>query len=290
MELNYTPGLTLPERAVSAFPLSIGTSLAFESVFPPSQAPYDPKREIPNRVDLSKYQTCWVNLTTLFRNLVSAITREGFEKATPAELAATIEEEFGVIQSLFQTEGQGHCQVKLYYSTYEKLLTKRVPGLVFRLPHTEVQKFYHEKLEKMIKILEKHTDSIVKFNDAIVPTTHEHAFALTHQPYDLVDYKKFAHLDLLESNTGVLKPRARWNSKYYPMSGQSFVHLPFHKKLLLIMGDKVLVRPAPAILRKQILETSLKRNWTPMTTEAKIVMDLGLDVKDPYMMAVINSI
>lgn len=97
----YSLGLTLHDRAVSAFPLSIGTSLAFESVFNGRQEPYDPSRVIPNHVDISNYESCWVNITTLFRNLSSAVEKEAFLGATAERLAATLEEEMGIINDLF---------------------------------------------------------------------------------------------------------------------------------------------------------------------------------------------
>jgi len=287
---EFQAGHTLHERATSAFPLSIGTSLALESVFPGRQAPYDPERIIPDPVDIRQYQTCWINLTTMFRNLIGAITKEAALKAFPGQIASTLEEEIGVIQSLFQNEGQNVCQVNFYYSTYKNLLRRQVPGLSFRESSTDGQKMYAAKLEDTLRLMEKRTDIFFKFDDAIEPRKRERAFVLTHQPYDLINFKDFDQLDLLESNTGTLKPRSRWNSKYCAMSGQSFVHLPFFRKILLIMGDRVLIKPFPASVRKEVLECSIKRNWTPMTTEAKILMDLDLDIRDPYTLASIKSL
>ena len=290
MEMNYIPGNTLSEKAVSAFPLSIGTSLAFESVFMPMQDPYDPKRVIPDRLEVTDHQTCWVNLTTLFRNLSGAISKETFLAATPQSLAAALEEEIDVIQGLFQNEGQNLCKVNFYYSTYEKLTKRNIPGLSFREPNTEAQKHYHNVLLGTLKLMEKHSDSIHRFDDSLSPTRREKAFVLTHHPYDLVDYDRFSDLVLLESNTGAVKPRSRWNSKYYSIPGESFVHLPFFKKILLILGDRVQIKPMPLSFRKQVLETSIKRNWTVATTLPKIKMDLEFDIKDPYAIAIINSL
>ena len=287
---EYTPGLTLSGRAVSGFPLSVGTSLAFESVFSPQQKPYDPTRPIPNHVNLADYDSCWVNITTLFRNLSTAVEKDVFTGSPAEALAATLEEEIGVIQNLFMIEGRGLVVPRFYYSTYEKLLSRKTTGLAFRLPHTPIQEFYDKQLHATLRLMEKHTDSIIAFKDSLEPMKRERAFVLTHQPYDLINFRSFERLDLLESNTGLLKPRAMWNTKYYPIPGESMVHLPFTKKLLLALGDKVLIRPGPLPLRKQILKTSVDRHWTPMTTKDKIMMDLGLDIRDPYTMAVINGL
>lgn len=287
---DYRLGSSLSDRAMSAFPLSIGTSLAFESVFTAMQSPYDPSRTIPDHIDPTAYQTCWVNLRTLFRNLSSAVEKSVFLSASPEALADALESEVDVIQGLFAHEGQNLCKPIFYYSTYEKLLAQRIPGLEFRLPSTDGQKYFTAQLEATVKLLNKRSDSYHTLKDTIVPERREKAFVLTHYPYDLVGFDKFDRLDLLESNTGVVKPRSRWSSKYSSMSGQSFDHLPFFRKLLLVFGDKVLIKPMVAPMRKQILETSLARNWQPMTTLEKIKMDLGFDMKDPYMAAVFHAL
>lgn len=290
MDSQYPAGTSLAERAMSAFPLSIGTSLAFESVFPGKQAPYDPNRRVPEMVDLDQYQTCYVNITTLYRNLVSSITKDVLLKSTPADIAAILEEEIEVIQNLFQVEGRNTCKVVFYYSTYSQLKNRSVPGLSFREATTDNQKHFKTVQDNVIRLMEKHTDSIRCFKDAIEADRHENAFVITHQPYDLTSFKKFSRLDLLESNTGILKSRSRWNSKYCSMAGQDFSHLPFSKKILLIMGDHTLIKPMPTTLRKSILESSVKRNWTPMSTDEKIRIDLGFDIRDPFALSVINAL
>jgi len=286
----YTPGTSLAHRATSGYPLSIGTSLAFESVFAARQPPYDPSRQIPDQVDVGQYTSCWINIMTLFRNLGSAVEKEVFLNASVPALADTLEEEMEVIQSLFSIEGKDQCKPEFYYSTYKKLKSQTTPGLTFREPSTDHQHFYVSRLTETIELLEKRSDVYHKFSDAIIPQHKERAFALTHYPYDLTAFDKFDKLDLLESNTGVLKPRARWNTKYSKMANQSFAHLPFFRKILLVMGDHVLIRPAALPLRKQLLETSVARNWSPATTLDKVKMDMGLDMRDPYMSAVFNAL
>ncbi len=60
----------LAERTVSAFPLSIGTSLAFESLFDGRQAPYDNERELPSRINIDDYKIFLINVGTLIRNII----------------------------------------------------------------------------------------------------------------------------------------------------------------------------------------------------------------------------
>lgn len=285
---NYIAGLTLHERAVSGFPLSIGTSLALESLFTATQAPYDPNREIPNQINAATYESCYINLETLFRNLSSAVTKEAFQDATPKRLAATLEEEIGVIYDLFQTNTNEKCQPIFYHNYRKKLLNEK---LVFhRTPSTEAQKYYQSRLTETLKAIERHTDSIRSFDDSVTGKRFETSLILTHHAYDLVNYQSFTRLDLLESNTGVLKPRARWSTKYYPMPGKSFDHLPFHRLLLLVFGDKVDVKPFPMETRNMVYEVSLKYHWNAMTTLEKVRLDLQLAIKDPYTLKVLSEL
>ena len=47
----------LGDRATSSFPLSIGTAIALEACFDPVSEVYKPEREMPKRIDLTKYNT-----------------------------------------------------------------------------------------------------------------------------------------------------------------------------------------------------------------------------------------
>lgn len=287
---TYLSGQTLSERATSGFPLSIGTSLALESLFPPTQAVYDPDRKIPNHVNVGQYNSCWINVSTLFRNLHSAVTKEVFAAATVDQLGETLLEEMEVIDNLFKIDLKGGCVPIFYYSDYRDLLRSTRAGLSFRVPSTDGQRTYQTLLVQTLKFLDKHTDEVQHLHDTVRPKTHETALMLTHQPYDLTAFDRFQRLDLLESNTGILKPRALWHTKYNPMSGADFSRLPFLKKLLFIFGDRVLIKPGPLTMRNQILETAKARNWNAMTTNDKVRVDLSLDVRDPYFLSVFNSL
>ena len=287
--MDYVAGNTLASRAISGFPLSIGTSLALESIFSPQLNPYDPSRKIPQQIDLTKYHTFWVNLTTLYRNLIGAISKEAYQTVSAEEICMTLEEEMDVINLLFQNEGQNLCKVCYYYGTYETLEKETAPGFSLRRATTPSQIQYQGLLQHALKLLQKRTDTIQVFKDAVKSKRRDRALILTHQPYDLTDYKHFERLDLLESNTGVLKPRALWSTKYNPMSGVSFTNLPFTRKLLMVFGDRSLIKPIGPV-RKLVLEVAEKNKWTAMTTEEKVNFDFYRTVRDPYAVAVFKEL
>lgn len=288
--MEYQKGKSLAERATSALPLSIGTSLALESMFAGNQEPYDPDRLIPNRVKPSDYQECWINLATMFRNMAGSVDADVFASCSVQELADTMLTEIDVINNLFLVDARGECTPKFYFSTYSDLRRRKAQGVDLRDPTSEKQLFYAKQLEQVLKALKKASEDIHEFSGPIDPKKKHKAIALTHFPYDLTHFDKFEKLDLLESNTGVLKDRSRWNSKYYPVPGEDMSHLPFFRKLLLVFGDKNHIKPMPAPFRKKLHEVSVKRNWTPATTIAKIQLDFDLECRDPLMAAVFHAL
>lgn len=277
-------GDTLASRAISAFPVSVGTSLSLESLFSPRLKPYDPDREIPQHVAVADYQEIYINLSTLFRNIIGSITREAFFSATAFDIKETLISEIDVINSLFQNEGSGLCRPVYYHCTYKGLQSKLPNAIRLRQDKTDGQKFYRHKHDEVMKLLFKSTDEHFEFDYDIKPKQRTSAMIITHYPYDLLSYTRFSKLDLLESNTGKLKQRHQWSSKYYPVGDSDLSNLPFLRKLLLVFGDRVLIQPSDMKLRRLILEIAEKRRWTALTTESKMIQDFELDIREPYVL------
>lgn len=290
MEQEYQPGISIT-RTTSGFPLSIGTALAMETLFKAQQAPYDPERKLPDPVNPNDYDTCYISLNTLFRNLMSAVDKGMITSILLEDYVSTLIEEMGVIEGLFQSEAP-NCLVKFYLAEHAELKRGVKFGSYVAVKlyevKTENQKFYHETEEKVIKQIQKYTDSIVVFKD-IPKGNHDRALIITSQPYDLLDYKTFKQLDLLESYTGIVKPRFKWNTKYHPLTGSSMSHLPFNKKLLLVFGDGREIKPGPSSLRQHIYDISIEKNWTPLTGTEKINLDIQVRTLDPAIIAVLRT-
>lgn len=281
----FNVGDSLTSRAISSFPLSIGTALAFESLFDPRIERYDTERKIPTRVNLAEYQEIWINLNTLFRNIVGAVNKNVFINTEPAEFKDVINFEIDVINNLFKVEGGGHCKPVYYYCTYEKLANEsRTKGFKLRNDTTDGQRMAKFKFMKAMELINKETDEHYRLDSSIKPKSKYNSLIMTHIPYDLLSYTNFSKLDLLESHTGKLKQRYLWNSKYAPVGENNLSNLPFIKKLLRVFGDKILIQPSDYKLRKLILDISVSRSWSPMTTESKINQDFSLDIKEPFVL------
>ena len=284
----------LLNRTISSFPLSIGTALAFESIFKGTLPVYDPQRQIPDQVDIGTYNSFWINTTTLMRNILGAIPTDAQKRVQPDELAETLQNEVIFIQNLIETQSLQQCQPIFYHATYKKLLKSLFTAqyIKFRTPTTPNQIAYQQLLDKAYTLFEKETSiDLYETNDHLEPTkTNNTALILTHQPYDLTNYKDFMKLDLIESHTGKLKSRKDWATKYYPIPETDMFFLPFTRKLLMIFGDHVLIKPMDIKYRRLILEVGRNNKWTPLTTEAKIRMDMDRQIMEKFLIQVYDRV
>lgn len=276
---------TISSRTTSGFPLSIGTGLAMESLFDFRTEPYDKERKLPERVDVSKYNEIWINLYTLYRNMNGACDKDVLTNSKPEEVLSALEMEIDVINSLFQAEGNNICKPQYYYCTYDHLRMIADKKSFLLRPNDSVnQKNFDFMFAKVMHLLFKKTDVYFKLDSEIKPTVKNNSLLLSHVPYDLLSFSNFKKLDLIESHTGILKQRYSWNSKYYQVGENDMSIFPFHRKLLFIFGDKILIKPAMYKLRLLIVETAIKRKWTSFSTEAKMMQDLSLDIKEPFVL------
>lgn len=280
----------LSERTVSGFPLSISTGMAFESVFKPRQEVYDSTRTPPVQINLASYNQLWVNVDTLFRNMMQSCTKAMIDKLGYIEIARELDAEIETIISLLNNEGRGRTAPVFYLCDYEKALEKRHAAISLRKPSSPAQIYLETLRKKTLFYLLQHTDNkIMQFDGAIRLTSMPvSALMMTHYPYDLLSRKFFTKLDLLESNTGKLKTPQQWNSKYYPLPGKDMSILPWYRFMLMTMGDKALIVPQSLKLRTAIYKCASERGWTPATTMDKCMLDLSLDL-NPYDYAAIRT-
>ena len=96
---------------------------------------------------------------------------------------------------------------------------------------------------------------------------------LTNQSLDLIstiDRK----VDLLESNTGRVKNKFKFNTKYHKLGKRDLTTLPFNDILLYIFGDTTLIKPLSVRERIEVFNLSTKENWDINTSSDKIMNDI----------------
>lgn len=279
----------LANRTVSAFPISVGTSLALESIFEASGPSIDPERIIPQKVNITDYAEFWLNISTLYRNILGSLTREDSLRVSPGELAEVLDAEIEIIQFLTSQQSSNFTKPIFYVSNYQGL-KETYPHAIIRTDNTENQKRYRSIHNEAIqKFLKKNDGSehIRVFKRDVVADNRPVALMMTHMAYDLLGSKTFSKLDLIESHTGVLKSKALWYTKY--LDGKNLPPLPFSVGLLQILGDKETFGIRDIKLKKAIIELAKEEKWTPITSRDKIIFDLD-KLKNPYFTTIAKEL
>jgi hypothetical protein len=278
----------LSNRTMSSFPISIGTSFILEAMFTGPNPTYDPERVSPAKVDLNKYTEVWINLFTIFRNIISAMDKEGFNKVMPADLASVLEFEIDLIKRAIEEHTFNRVKV-IYYACDYAGLEKEFPHARVRVDSTERQKIYTTLLTNTINTFfrsQAKVDYFKHFKLRLTPIGRPKALIITHYAFDLLSWKHFETLDLLESHTAVVKTRAVWNSKY--MEGKSLVRIPFSEMFMQVFGDANTFYPNDRKLREEIISIAEKNNWNSFTTKDRILLGIT-QISNPYHISILKE-
>lgn len=291
-----TPKLdsVLNGRTVSSFPLSIGTALAFESLFEGTLPVYDEGRLIPERIDTSKYDEFHINMATLIRNILGSVSTGVRDRITIDEIAVTLIEEVAFIDDLVKTATNSKLKVVFYWNQYRDL-QKKYPNAKIRVPTTIPQIEYEQHQEAVLKHMlslsegfqsEGITVKTVELEPEPIKSSSR-ALIITHCAFDLLAAGRFAKLDLLESHTGVLKTRALWYTKL--QDGKKLPNIPFNDCTLQIFGDSQTFHPMPIAERRAVVEIAEQFHWNALTTKDRL--RLGFDLmKDRVLAAKLKSL
>lgn len=280
---------TLAQRTTSAIPCSIGTSLALESIFNGTQEAYDPAREIPQRINISDYEEFWINLSTLFRNIIGSLPKDAMLHLFARDIATTIHEEIDLIVSLVK-DSNPNTKLTFYACDYSVLQHKYAnKHVAFRTDNTDGQKFYSKLLGDTLKVIFKppyDTTLIKSFKAKLVPNGKPKALILTHCAYDLTSSGAFKDLHLIESHSGKLKTKAQWYTKY--SDGKDLVMIPFLEGLLPVFGDNEIFRSMGYKVKKEIIDLAKEKNWTSVTTKEKVLFDIKT-LKNTYLVTILET-
>lgn len=259
-------------RTVSAFPLSVGTSLALESVFKSEKPSIDPERRIPQQINITDYHKMWFNVGTLFRNLYNAIERMATKYVRASDAAEALTAEMDFIADLVSSESNGQTTAVFYICSYDDLTTRFKMGSL-RLPRTQLQMDYARIYKDTLAIIKRRSEAgrireVLDFKSKF-SAINSNVLIVTHFPIDLLNVGKFRRLDLLESHTGILKKQTDWYTKYY--EGRDLNMLPFNGILLTVFGDDHHFRPQSKAMKEALLTLARERRWTVLTSPRDVV-------------------
>ena len=276
--------IVLGQRITSGFPLSIATGRAMEALFTPTQDVYDPNAPQVEHTNPEHFDQCYINTATLFRNLISSLEKEDNQYVTVESLLATLQQEIQVIHEVFNENTR--CEVIFYESQFNELKRRAKNAAKFKLiqlrePTTPAQVEFAARCKKTLDALRATDESILLMHDGLTSRESRKAIVLTHFPYDLVEYSKFDKLALLESNTGAVKDRKRWYTKLHPVPNHELTDMPFTRKTLSLFGDRVLIKPGPLSLRKELCRLAHEHKVHALSTDDRLRVLLETFSQDP---------
>lgn len=259
----------LSSRTMGAYPISIGTSLAVESIATGPNPPYDPERVVPEKIELSYYDAFWINLHTLVRAIIGAVPTVEADKLKALDIATVMQSEIQVIRDLVAAESHGKTSLLLYVSQYKDLDKKHPMGKI-RSPKTEKQIAYHKLVTDTLNLFNSKQvkGSVEVFSRELNPKEKKKVLIHTHYAYDLLSHGKFAELHLLESHTGVLKKKAQWYTKY--SGGKDLVRIPFKCVFLQVFGDSQTFYGDFTKIKKDVIALADQFQWTSTTTDERL--------------------
>jgi hypothetical protein len=177
----------------------------------------------------------------------------------------------------------------LYLCNYKSIYSRYKRQTVFRSDTTLNQKDERKRMEKSIQqfLDDVGEGYLLDFDTDLKPEDKAAKVIIqTHIAVDLISWKNFEELDLLESHTGAIKNRSLWYTKYN--NGKELSMIPFTQYFLRIFGDKEFFSPKDSALRKAILEIAVKYNWSPLTTDSRIRFTLD-QLKNPFFREVVKD-
>ena len=260
----------IAEREVGQYPLSVATSLALEGATG-IHPDHDPKVK---KAPLLEYGELWINLRTLFRNFMGALPKDVAGGVVPRQIDEALRDEMEQIKSIVKQFTHDRCKVVFYVSNYAGMKEK-YPHAKIRSPETGTDKqqeymvIKNQTLEMMLKSLEQQGGEDVRvFKLKLFPQQQAKTLIFTHFAYDLLSWKAFSSLDLLESNTGNVKKRPQWYTKY--QNGRELSMIPFREDFIQVFGDSRTFFQMPIRIRKQVIDLATQYNWSAVTTDDKI--------------------
>jgi hypothetical protein len=256
----------LSRRLTSAFPISLASSLALEALVDGPLPTHDPDRVAPPRVELASYEVLYVNLLTLYRNILSALVKGDEPSVSPGDVLETLIFEVDLIKSVVAEATHHKTKVHFYASNY-KLMALRYPHAKLRVDSTPKQVDYTKTMQEVVKAYFK-THALggtLHLFDLLIKTTDKRkGLVLTHYAHDLLSWPSFSQLDLIESHTGALKPRAAWFTKL--TGGKDLYRIPFNALALQVWGDSNSFFALQLPVRQQLLALADEYKWTSATT------------------------
>lgn len=259
----------LESRTKSSFNISIGTGIALEALFTPTDTRYDETLEIQQFT--KDYSYLFISIYTLIRNIVAALDTPSkkrlFNTLNYKELIDILLEEIEIISTVADTVDK-----EVIFFPFREIKLFPINYLSDGKP---TQNHYILNLYKSIldKIDLKDINSDYTFiKDYRKRLKRRDSITLTALGLDLLDYEGY----LLNSHTATIYSKDNFNRKYHSLRHLDMTILPFNDILYKIYGDNtgVIRLPKPKFRRdmyewlvKNKVNPKRSREWTKRVVE-----------------------
>ena len=285
----------LSTRRLGQFPLSIATSVAFESLLnmePPADAPPWVRRPSGSIEPIKRMGELWINLRTMLRNIDSAIDSETINEASPLDYYRVLVSEITAIYAIVNDIPVEQRPVLRFFTKSYENLSKIWPQALFRdvtapklkvyaVMENNVMSYFAEDIKKGIFTPEQIVIADSYLSPGIRPSL------LSHFPVDLVLTKGNKFEALVESHTGAIKRKEEWHTKL--RDGNKYPRIPFDRAMVQIFGDKEnMLSPQTIQIRKRLGAISEKYHWNPTTTRDRVIFCVEQE-KEPVLLELVKD-
>lgn len=251
-----------------SLPISVGTAMALEAIG-----------------EAGVMEVLWINVATLARNLYESVPTDYRGELTPAAAIEACADEIMSEIKIIDEVAASHKLAVTYYILGYKDLARKYPFARIRVPNTDIQKarfnYLNDTIEALMRLDERQRFEFDKNSE--IRGEPKRALVISHYPTDLLSRAKFTQLRLLESHTGAVKPKSKWNTKL--TDGNLYGNIPFNYWTVQIFGDGANhFDRYPTNVRKAVAELAQVRHWTTVTTIDKIRYSLK-NMRDQYAAA-----
>ena len=237
-------------RQTGNLPISIGSSVCFESMKSP------PTRQFKDKVNRTNKLV--ISVDTLARNLLGACRGE---QPSTSEMEVYITQEMETIEEVASQLPRKPSV--LFYSALTNDFPKVFQHAIFREKTTKQQEGLNQ-IEDIVAIAAK-TTTIVKapyFDLSFDCKNKDSIIIMTHKPHELLRFTAFDDVTLIESHTATVKTKGAWYTKLN--DGKKLPPIPFNAGILQIFGDTVLFRQQPKAMAF-ILNVAKMYRWHGLT-------------------------
>lgn len=285
----------LTSRMMGQLPISIATSVAFESLLnmePPSDAPPWVRRPSGSVQPIRRQKELWINLRTLLRNIDGAINPEVENLTSPLDYYRALVAEMATIETIVNELPAEERPKTVYFTKSYENLSRIWPNALFRdvtapklkvfaVLENNVMSYFADDIRKGVFA----QDKVIIADSYLSPGIR--AALISHFPVDLVLTKGNKFELLVESHTGALKLKQEWYTKL--RDGNKYPRIPFDKAMVQIFGDKEnMLSPQTLAIRKRLGVISEKYRWSPMTTRDRVIFSIEQE-HEPVLLKLVKD-